>query len=790
MTQSQTHDGDRRLARLLERQTRLAEASLIINEGLEMEVLLQRVLDSARSLTGALYGVLTTLDQSGRLDEFFASGLSSEEARQLWRMPGGEELLEHLNAMREPWRVADFAGYISAMGLPEFRPPVPTSAFLTVPILHRGDRVGNIHMSKRDPGQEFSREDEEISVMFAAQAAMVIANARRYRDERRARTALETLVETSPVGVAVFDATTGALVSINREMTRIADGLKDEEQSLEQFLETLSCRRVDGQEFSLREWPLAGMLVAGETVRAEEITLSVPDGRSVNALLNATPVRSEGGEVEVCVVTLQDMEPLEEQERLRAEFLGMVSHELRAPLASIRGSATTVLDAPAELEPAELRQFLRIIVDQADTIRELIGDLLDVARIETGALSVNPEPSNVAELVDRARTTFLSGGGRHNLDIDLAPDLPLVSADRRRIVQVIGNLLSNAARHSSQASTIRVTTAWTGSQVAVSVADTGLGIPSEQLPRLFRRFSRVDGDDPGLGLAICRGIVEAHGGRIRAESGGRGMGATFTFTLPAVEDTTIERRSLSASERRKAGGSGVDVLVVDDEPQTLMQARKALSEAGYHPIVTSNPQEALRLMAENRPRLVLLDMVLPGVEGIDLMDELIAVADVPVVFLSAYGGDHVIARAFEMGAADYLVKPFSSTELVVRVGAVLRRQASPYRSDPAEPYVRDGLTIDYNRRHVTVSGRTVQLTPKEYGLLRALAVNAGRTLTHEQVLLQVWGYGAGDLPSLRSLLLRLRRKLGEDGGDPIWIFTVPHVGYRMEAPETTQQRQP
>ena len=792
MTQTQTEadNRDRRTSDLLDHLTRLGEANLLISDGLELDEVLQRILDGARALTGARYGVLTTLDDAGQVDDFLASGLSPEEAQQLWEMPGGAEIFEYVSAFAEPWRTANFASHLRALGLPEFAPPTPMGSVMTVPILQRGDRVGNIHMAHVYPGPEFSREDEETLGMFATQVALAIAGARRHREERRARAALETLVETSPVGMVLFDARTGAPVSFNREALRIVEGLMEADQPPEQFLETLTCRRADGQEVSLREWPLAEMLGAGETVRTEEIILSVPDGRSVAALLNATPIRGEDGAVESCVVTLQDLTPLEEQARLRADFLGMVSHELRAPLTSIRGSATIVLDAAADLDPTELRQFQRIIVDQADIMRDLIGDLLDVARIRTGTLPVSPEPVNAAVLVDRARGAFLSGGGRNDLEIDLAPDLPLVSADRRRILQVIANLLSNAARHSPEASPILVSAAREGDQVAISVADAGQGIPAEQLPGLFRRFDRSGsdnpGDDTGLGLAICKGIVEAHGGRIRAESGGPGLGARFTFTLPAAVGAAAPGLTRRDRPERETSQDGQPVLVADDDPQTLWQVRNILSEAGYRPIVTAEPQEALRLVAEDRPRLILLDMMLPGADGIELMRDLSAISRAPVVFLSAYGGDQVIARAFEMGAADYIVKPFSSTELVARIGAALRRSAGPHRTDPAEPYARGSLTVDYAQRLVTLAGQPVELTAKEYDLLRVLSINAGRVLTHEQVLQQVWEPGKGDMRALRSLLLRLRRKLGEDGGDPTWIFPVPRVGYRMASADATR----
>ena len=309
-------------------------------------------------------------------------------------------------------------------------------SFLGAPILHRGERLGNLYLTGKESGRAFTSEDEETLVMFASHAAMAIANARRHMQERRARADLETLIDTSPVGVVVFDARTGVSVSFNREARRILGDLVSPGGDVEQLLESVTFRRADGREISLDEFPLAQVLSTSETVRAEEIVIQVPDGRSVTTLVNATPIRSEEGGVESVVVTLQDMTPLEELERQRAEFLGMVSHELRTPLTSIRGSASTLLDSSSDLRPAEMRQFLRIILEQADHMRELIGDLLDMAHIETGTLPVTPEPAEIASLVDQARNTFLSAGGRDHLDIDLPADLPLVMADRRRVVQV------------------------------------------------------------------------------------------------------------------------------------------------------------------------------------------------------------------------------------------------------------------------------------------------------------------------------------------------------------------
>ena len=301
--------------------------------------------------------MIVVLDDSGGLQDFLGTGLTPEESGRLWELPEGFQFLEHLSAMPGPLRVADFGSHMRALGLPEFRPPVPVSSFLAAPIRHRGEGVGNIYLARSGPGQEFSREDEETLVMFASQAALVIANARRHREERRARANLETLVEISPVGVVVLDAGTGAPVSFNREAARLVDILREPEQSLEQFLNVATVRRADGRELSLAEFPLAQALSSSDTVRAEEVVMEVPGGGTVGMLVNATPIRPEGGEVESVVVTLQDLTPLEELDRQRAEFLGIVSHELRAPLTSIKGSAATLRESARSLDPAEMDLF-------------------------------------------------------------------------------------------------------------------------------------------------------------------------------------------------------------------------------------------------------------------------------------------------------------------------------------------------------------------------------------------------------------------------------------------------
>ena len=325
----------------------LSAASLRISASLDLEMVLNEVVESARALTGARYGAIATIDEAGAPQDFVTSGFTADEHRKLVEWPDGPRLFEYFRDLPGPLRLADVPDYVRSLG--------------------------------------FSPDDR---------------------------------------------------------------------------------------------LPLAQALDSAETVRAEEIVLSVPDGRSVTTLINSTPIHGPDGPdgaLASVVVTLQDLAPLRELERMRAEFLGMVSHELRAPLTSIKGSAATVLRASRIFGPAEVAQFFRIIDEQADRMDSLIGDLLDAGRIDAGTLSVAPEPSEVAALVDLARGTFISGGGRHTVRIDLPPDLPRVMADRQRLVQVLNNLLANAARHSPDTAPIRIAAEREGLHVAVAVVRRGPG---------------------------------------------------------------------------------------------------------------------------------------------------------------------------------------------------------------------------------------------------------------------------------------------------------------------------
>ena len=742
------------------RDATLAAAILRIGASLDLDTVLKDVVESARALTGAAYGVIATVDEAGQPRDFVTSGLTREEIRAMEAWPDGLRLFGHLRALETPLRLPDLDAWTRALGCAPF--PVPCGAFQATPMRHRDMAVGGFFLGGKEGG--FTDADEATLLLFAQQAASALANARAHRDERRARADLEALVETCPIGVAVLDAGTGAPLSVNREARRILAGLEVEEAPLDRLREDVVCRRGDGREVRL------GDLAHAETVRAEEVEISVPGGKSVRALIDATPIGSAGGAVERVVVTLQDLAPFEALERSRAEFMELVSHELRAPLAAIKGSASTALEDPREPDRDELRQYLRIVEEQAGRMSGLIGDLLDAGRIGAGTLSVDPAPAELAGVVERARTAFAGGGGRQPVTIE-APEGLRVMADARRVVQVLANLFDNAARHSVESAPIRVSAARDGAEVAVSVTDGGEGIPPERLPHLFRRHASPGGGS-GLGLVICKGLVEAHGGRIRAESAGVARGTKVTFTLPLADEEDAAQPARSARRGR------TPVLVVDDDPHALRQAREALAAAGYDPAVTAEPGNIPRLLETKRPALALLDLVLPGVDGIELMRTVPGLADLPVIFVSAYGEGDTVARALEAGAADYIVKPFTPAELAARVALALRRHSPP------GPFRVGELALDRAKRRVTLAGRPLRLTATEYRLLHALSLDAGGVATYETLMRRVWGEkGGGNMEALRSAVTKLRRKLGDDARKPRYVIGERGLGYRMPEPD-------
>ena len=758
---------------------RFSKACLRITSMLDLDSVLQEIIDSACTLTDARYGALLTFDESGDVRKLITYGITPEERRQVGDWPKGQGLLGHLSEIEGSLRLTDIAGHARSVGFPENHPPMKT--FLGSPLRFRGELLGNIYITEKEGGREFSREDEDILVMFASQSAVAIANSRVLSAARQAGADMEAMVNVSPVGVVVFDAKTGDLLSANAETRRIVGKVKAPGRSIEQLLEVVALRRVDGSDIPIDELPIMKVIRNGESVLADEVVIHLPDGREITTLINARAVYGEDGSPKSVVATIQDITPLEDLKRQRAEFLGNVGHELRTPLTAIKGSVATILGSPHPIDPAEVRQFLRVIDEQADRMRNLINDLVDMTQIESGTLSVTPEPTDVESLLNQGRQAHNLEGSDDSIEVHLAAALPMVMADRRRILQVLGYLIADVSRYSPRSSTIRVSALPEDVCVAVSVDSECGGAPGSRPPEQLESLSRTSEEFAGkskgmdgLGFAICEGIVEAHGGRISAERIA-GRPSRFTFTIPAVDDAAhvAQQDSAQSPPARDIRGGQARILAIGETPETGRYIRDTLLQAGFIAVEAGDLDEAERLIEEHKPHVVLLEPALSWVEGFEMLARIGRITDAPVILVAGHGWNRQIGRAFELGAFDYIAKPFTSTELLARIDVAPRRRSVARWKEPSGPYRYGDLVIDYVDREVTVSVRPVHLTGDPVQTARR-ALRGGRACPDPRAAAEA-GLGTA---SLRRLAGRAHMRKG----------AAPQAGRRCRPPHVHLHR--
>jgi two-component system, OmpR family, KDP operon response regulator KdpE len=232
--------------------------------------------------------------------------------------------------------------------------------------------------------------------------------------------------------------------------------------------------------------------------------------------------------------------------------------------------------------------------------------------------------------------------------------------------------------------------------------------------------------------------------------------------------------------------NAANILVVDDEPQIRRVLRSTLSTQGYVITEAKTGEEALESLREERPDLVLLDMNMPGMGGIETCREIRRALDAPIIMLTVRNAERDKVAALDAGADDYVVKPFGIEELLARIRAALRRYAP---GDALPPFESKDLSIDFEARQVTVRDRDVHLTPKEYDVLKHLVANQGKPLTHRRLLQAVWGPDYGEeTESLRVVINQLRKKLEVDPARPKYILTEPWVGYRFQPPRASMAK--
>ncbi|HEU4595166.1 MAG TPA: PAS domain S-box protein [Pyrinomonadaceae bacterium] len=382
---------------------------------------------------------------------------------------------------------------------------------------------------------------------------------------------------------------------------------------------------------------------------------------------------------------------LEEASRLKDEFLATVSHELRTPLTAIFGWAHMLRSESLDAETRA--RAVEIIERNARSQKQLIDDILDVSRIITGKIRINTRPVELLPVIEAAREAVQPAAAAKEIIFQLDYDFREASVvgDSDRLQQVVWNLLSNAVKFTPAGGSIVLGLRRLGRHAEINVRDTGEGIRPEFLPRVFERFSQADGSITrehgglGLGLAIVRHLVELHGGGVRAESEGKGRGASFTVTLPllGLRNEEGEKRSEEAAggdeksaapDAPPANLRGVRVLVVDDEEDALSLVSTALRMCGAEVSTAVSAAEALGALARERFDLLISDIGMPNVDGYELLRRASEMGvRLPAIALTAYARAEDRRRALDVGYREHLPKPIAPADLINTVARLAAR---------------------------------------------------------------------------------------------------------------------
>jgi signal transduction histidine kinase/DNA-binding NarL/FixJ family response regulator len=392
----------------------------------------------------------------------------------------------------------------------------------------------------------------------------------------------------------------------------------------------------------------------------------------------------------------------------KSAFLSTVSHELRTPLTSVLGfakiirkrleekifPAVNISDAKTEKAIKQVVDNLQVVISEGERLTHLINDVLDLAKIEAGKMEWNQENISIVEIVERAisATTSLFENKPIALEKDIEVPMPDIIGDRDKLIQVVINLISNAVKFTDEGK-VTCTAKLKGDNIVVSISDTGIGIAKEDYGAVFEQFKQVGGDTltdkpkgTGLGLPICKEIVEHHGGKIWLESE-QGKGSTFYFSLPLSKRAGVEKpiqtnhlvqqlKAHVAGTKAERDGQPAHILIVDDDESIRSLLIQELGEAGYRLSEAINGIDALESVRTNRPDLVILDIMMPEMNGFDVAAILKNdpnTMDIPILVLSVVQDK---ARGLRIGIDRYLTKPIDTGLLFNEIGSLLEHGTS------------------------------------------------------------------------------------------------------------------
>ncbi|MEZ4713845.1 MAG: ATP-binding protein [Caldilineaceae bacterium] len=413
----------------------------------------------------------------------------------------------------------------------------PLGQVVGLPLLFEDDLLGVIYLFRGE--HAFTPLDTQFLEGFAYQAAIAVRNARLYQQLETERSRLATLIENSADGIMILDVNRRVLI-MNQALATMVDMSPEEAVGLP-CSAILTLENVQGDDLCSAEGYLG--LLHKEGLRCEG-DLVRPGGAYITVAVTYTPLYNEERRLVNIIANIYDITRFREEEEMKSTFTTIISHELKTPVALIKGYAQTLARPDAAWDAETARQSLQIIEEEADRLEALINNLLDVSKIQAGGLRLDISDVNIKNLAQNVADVYRIQTKKHSIELDFPPHFPTVWGDEERLRQVLTNLVNNAIKYSPDGGAIRIG-GWEENEphnpkrqrLVVYVADQGIGIPQDELAHIFERFYRVDSSlrrstaGAGIGLFLCKSIVEAHGGEIwaRAESG---KGTTFFFALP------------------------------------------------------------------------------------------------------------------------------------------------------------------------------------------------------------------------------------------------------------------
>ena len=475
-------------------------------------------------------------------------------------------------------------------------------------------------------------EQKRLTETLHRSEQLAIETSSKAEAERRQ---LDAVLQAAPVGIVVSDAN-GTFLHSNAAHKHLWGEQEPDPESMEQFGEWKGWwadhSEKHGQRLKAQEWTMARLL-GGETSPRDIFDIESFDLPPVRRtiLVTGAQVKGRHGKVIGAVVAQMDIsdrikaeDALRQTDHQKDEFLAMLAHELRNPLAPISFAASILMTT--KVDEVQLKETSQIIARQAQHMTNLVDDLLDVSRVTRGLIQLEKAPTDflrvVADAVEQINPLILARG--HHLTLHVPPDIAMVSGDSKRLVQVVANMLSNAAKYTHEGGTISLKTEVQPDTIVLTIEDNGVGIAPELVEHVFDLFTQAERTSDrssgglGLGLALVKSLVDLHGGKVTCTSAGRGKGTRFTVSLPRLihTDQRIERRRNNRDEIKV--GKSLKILIVDDNVDAAETLAVFLKGAGHEVLVEYQSQRGLNRARLESPDVCLLDIGLPEMDGNEL----------------------------------------------------------------------------------------------------------------------------------------------------------------------------